>query len=97
MPETLPEWIRFNGLTHLKIKLNGDDLDWDVERVVGVDRVTAETQRQRGVSRWCYSLDFNERCANVGYLLEFLRQVARANRRTASSASHTSNSRRRAI
>ena len=24
---------------------------------------------------WYYSLDFNERCANVGYLLEFLRQV----------------------
>ena len=31
LPETLPEWIRFNGLTHLKIKLNGDDLAWDVE------------------------------------------------------------------
>src|SRR5947209_3378476 len=43
LPETLPEWIRFNGLTHLKIKLNGDDLAWDVERVLHVDRVAAET------------------------------------------------------
>jgi L-alanine-DL-glutamate epimerase-like enolase superfamily enzyme len=75
LPETLPEWIRFNGLTHLKIKLNGDDLGWDVQRVVRVDRVAAEAQRQRGVARWFYSLDFNERCADVGYLLEFLRQV----------------------
>ncbi len=75
LPETLPEWIRYNGLTHIKIKLNGDDLSWDVERVAGVDRVTEETQRQRGVSKWCYSLDFNERCANVGYLLEFLRKL----------------------
>ena len=75
LPQTLPEWIHFNGLTHLKIKLNGDDLGWDVERVVGVERVTAPTQRQRGVDRWCYSLDFNERCANVGYLLEFLRKL----------------------
>ncbi|HTU22665.1 MAG TPA: enolase C-terminal domain-like protein [Gemmataceae bacterium] len=75
LPMTLPEWIRFNGLTHLKIKLNGDDLAWDVERVVGVDRVSAETQRQRGVSRWCYSLDFNERCGSVAYLLEFLGKV----------------------
>jgi L-alanine-DL-glutamate epimerase-like enolase superfamily enzyme len=75
LPETLPEWIRFNGLTHIKIKLNGDDLGWDVERVVRIDRVAAQTQRQRGVSRWHYSLDFNERCANVGYLLEFLRRV----------------------
>src|SRR5262245_38196606 len=73
--ETPPEWIRFNGLTHLKIKLNGDDLDWDVERVVNVDRSAAEAQKQRGVERWFYSLDFNERCPNVGYLLEFLKRV----------------------
>jgi L-alanine-DL-glutamate epimerase-like enolase superfamily enzyme len=72
LPETLAEWIPFNGLTHIKIKLNGDDLAWDVERVVRVDRVTAEAQRQRGVSEWWYSLDFNERCPHVGYLLEFL-------------------------
>ena len=35
LPETLPEWIAADGLTHLKIKLNGDDLAWDVERVRG--------------------------------------------------------------
>jgi L-alanine-DL-glutamate epimerase-like enolase superfamily enzyme len=75
LPETLPEWIRADGLTHLKIKLNGDDLGWDVNRVIQIDRVAAETQRQRGVTRWYYSLDFNERCANVGYLLELLRKV----------------------
>lgn len=74
-PETLPEWIRHNGLTHLKIKLNGDDLSWDVSRVVNVDRVAARTQKERRVERWFYSLDFNERCANVDYLLEFLTQV----------------------
>ncbi len=78
LPETLPEWIRFNGLTHLKIKLNGDNLDWDVERVVYVDRVASETQRQRGVDNWYYSLDFNEKCPNVGYLLEFVNRVRNA-------------------
>jgi L-alanine-DL-glutamate epimerase-like enolase superfamily enzyme len=75
LPETLPEWIRFNGLTHLKIKLNGDDLAWDVDRVARIDRVAAATQRERGVETWWYSLDFNERCASVGYLLEFLARV----------------------
>jgi L-alanine-DL-glutamate epimerase-like enolase superfamily enzyme len=75
LPETLPDWIRYNGLTHLKIKLNGEDLNWDVERVVGVDRVTEETQRARGVTSWFYSLDFNERCANVSYLIEFLNRL----------------------
>jgi L-alanine-DL-glutamate epimerase-like enolase superfamily enzyme len=74
-PETLPEWIEHDGLTHLKIKLNGEDLDWDVNRVVKVDRTAAGVQKKRGVSTWHYSVDFNEKCANVGYLLEFLQRV----------------------
>jgi L-alanine-DL-glutamate epimerase-like enolase superfamily enzyme len=75
LPETLPEWIRFNGLTHLKIKLNGDDLGWDVERVLRVEAAAERTQKERDVSQWFYSLDFNERCRDVEYLLEFLRRV----------------------
>jgi L-alanine-DL-glutamate epimerase-like enolase superfamily enzyme len=75
LPETLPEWIAADGLTHLKIKLNGDDLRWDVERVVLIERAAAEAQAKRSVSRWSYSLDFNERCASVSYLLEFLAKV----------------------
>jgi L-alanine-DL-glutamate epimerase-like enolase superfamily enzyme len=78
LPETVPEWIRRNGLTHLKIKLNGEDLGWDVERVVRVDRTAAETQGARGVARWYYSLDFNEKCSSVAYLLEFLAKVREA-------------------
>jgi L-alanine-DL-glutamate epimerase-like enolase superfamily enzyme len=75
LPETLPEWIERDGLTHLKIKLNGDNLEWDVERVVRIDRITSQTQSRRGIERWFYSLDFNERCPNVGYLLEFLNRL----------------------
>lgn len=75
LPETLPEWIRYNGLTHIKIKLNGNDLAWDVERVLGVDRVTTQTQQQRGNPVWYYSLDFNEKCPHVQYLLDFLNQI----------------------
>jgi L-alanine-DL-glutamate epimerase-like enolase superfamily enzyme len=75
LPENLPEWIRFNGLTHLKIKLNGDSLQWDIDRVLSVDRAATETQHDRGVSTWYYSLDFNEKCPSVEYLLECLRRV----------------------
>lgn len=75
LPETLPEWIAADGLTHLKIKLNGDDLAWDVERVVSVEAVAAEAQRARGCPAWKYSLDFNERCANVQYVLDFLARL----------------------
>jgi L-alanine-DL-glutamate epimerase-like enolase superfamily enzyme len=75
LPETLPEWIDFNGLTHLKIKLDGQDLPGDLGRVLKIDRVTAETQGRRGVERWFYCLDFNENCPNVEFLLEFLRRL----------------------
>ncbi|MGA2035422.1 MAG: enolase C-terminal domain-like protein [Thermoguttaceae bacterium] len=75
LPETLAQWIVLNGLTHLKIKLNGDDLAWDVDRVVAVERVAAETQAARDCRHWCYSADFNERCASVDYVLAFLAQV----------------------
>lgn len=75
LPETLAEWIPFNGLTHLKIKLNGDDAGWDLERIIGVERTAAEAQAKRGVARWSYSLDFNERCPNVGYLIDLLNRL----------------------
>lgn len=75
LPETLPEWIHYNGLTHLKIKLNGDDLNWDLERIVKVDAVTSEVQAGRGVNEWYYSLDFNEQCQDVSYLLELLHKL----------------------
>jgi L-alanine-DL-glutamate epimerase-like enolase superfamily enzyme len=75
LPETLPEWIAYNGIKRIKIKLNGDDLAWDVNRVVKIDRATTETQARLNVSEWFYSLDFNERCPNVAYLLDFLKQL----------------------
>lgn len=72
LPETLPEWIRFNGLHHIKIKLQGDELAWDIDRVVSIDRIAQEV---RPDVDWRYCVDFNERCPNVEYLLGFLRQV----------------------
>ena len=78
LPETLGQWIAYSGLTHLKIKLNGDDLRWDVERVLAVERVAVVAQARRNVTDWHYSLDFNEKCRSVDYLLQFLAQVRAA-------------------
>ena len=75
MPETLPEWINADGLTHLKIKLNGDDIDWDVARVLRIDEVSIPTQAARGCDAWFYSCDFNEKCENVEYVLEFVNRI----------------------
>jgi L-alanine-DL-glutamate epimerase-like enolase superfamily enzyme len=72
LPETLAEWIDFNGLTHIKIKLQGEDLKWDIDRTVNIDRVAGETRPRVD---WRYCVDFNERCPNVEYVLEYLRKV----------------------
>lgn len=74
LPETLDEWIRRDGLTHLKIKLAGDDLDWDVARVMGVHEIATATRPELGDS-WAFSLDFNERCESADYVLEMLAEL----------------------
>ncbi|MCH7688097.1 MAG: hypothetical protein IH899_15690 [Planctomycetes bacterium] len=75
LPETLPEWIAADGLTHLKIKLAGEDLKWDVNRVLAVEKIASQAQKERGCEQWFYSCDFNEKCENVKYVLDFLKKI----------------------
>jgi L-alanine-DL-glutamate epimerase-like enolase superfamily enzyme len=78
LPETLDEWIRRDGLVRLKIKLQGDDLSWDVERTLAIDRVAlrlAHARSGQASPDMAYCLDFNERCPDVQYVLECLGQI----------------------
>ena len=75
LPQTLTEWITAEGLTHFKVKLNGSDLRLDVNRMVDIERVVSASQEKRRVRDWKYSLDFNEGCRDVDYLLDFLREI----------------------
>ncbi len=75
LPSTLAGWIEQDGLTHLKVKLDGADADWDLQRVLEVNRVA--DQGPRGADApWSFSLDFNERCQNEEYVLRLLDGVA---------------------
>ena len=75
LPETLQEWITHSGVNHLKIKLDGDDLPWDLQRIMAVDTVASEVEQSTGTSGWQYSLDFNERCQHVDYLVDLLHRL----------------------
>lgn len=80
LPETLPQWIDADGLTHLKIKLSGEDFDWDVGRVLAVERVAGDAQTARGCREWVTSCDFNERCESAEYVVDFLQAVRERSR-----------------
>lgn len=41
-PVTLTEWITRDGLTCLKIKLRGNDADWDYDRLVRIGEISLE-------------------------------------------------------
>jgi len=75
LPQSLEQWIVADGLTHLKIKLDGNDLDRDVARVVEINQVATSVKVPEGVRSWHYSLDFNEQCPDVEYLLDFVRHI----------------------
>lgn len=75
LPESLKDWIAAEGLTHFKVKLAGDNIDWDVERMLAIEKVVTEAEGARGCQNWYYSCDFNEKCPNVDYVLDFLKKV----------------------
>lgn len=74
LPETLEEWIQKQHLSHLKIKITGQDLDADVGRVFEIDRIAMRAAPTR---TWSYSIDFNEACENEDYVIDFLERLDR--------------------
>ena len=72
IPETLQEWVRADGVDHIKIKLDGNDLEWDIDRVLSVNAVLSELAEQKD---WRYSLDFNERCQDAEYVIDCLARI----------------------
>ncbi|MFM8577793.1 MAG: enolase C-terminal domain-like protein [Planctomycetaceae bacterium] len=69
-PVTLIDWIVRDGLTSLKVKLRGTDLDWDVARLMAV----GEAGMALGVRRFC--ADFNCTVEDPAYVLMALDQLA---------------------
>lgn len=77
LPETLEQWLQTDGISHLKIKLAGNDLDWDVGRIIEVNRVAEKVAPER---KWRVSLDFNEQCPNEDYVLDLIERIERLSR-----------------
>lgn len=65
-PVLLRDWIDRDGLFNLKIKLTGNDFDWDYERIVRVGRIALE----KGVKN--LTTDFNCTVENPEYVCQML-------------------------
>ena len=74
LPETLEKWLETDGITHLKIKLAGNNIDWDVGRIVEVTRICEGVTQER---KWKLSFDFNEQCPDEDYVLDLLERIER--------------------
>lgn len=69
-PVLLRDWIRRDGLKCLKIKLRGNDLEWDYERLVEIGKISLE----EGVTH--LTTDFNCMVTDPAYVNEILDRVA---------------------
>jgi len=75
LPVSLDQWIERDGLICLKVKLRGNDLDWDVERIIEVAAVAREVQMRQGKDELYLSVDTNEMCESPDYIVEMLLKV----------------------
>ena len=75
LPVSLDDWIRRDGMYCLKIKLLGNDLAWDLDRILAVDAVARETLDPERSEQPVYSVDTNEQCESPAYCVELLRRL----------------------
>jgi L-alanine-DL-glutamate epimerase-like enolase superfamily enzyme len=70
-PVLLADWIKTDGLKCIKVKLRGNDADWDYQRLVRVGRISVEHGAE-----WL-TADFNCTVTDPQYVCEILDRFAR--------------------
>ncbi|MFP4249530.1 MAG: enolase C-terminal domain-like protein [Armatimonadota bacterium] len=75
LPNCLEDWIAYEGMYCLKVKLRGDDLDWDVERMIAVHDVGREQLDALGIHEMHLTADTNEMCESPEYIVEMLHRI----------------------
>ncbi len=74
-PVSLDEWIRAEGMYCLKVKLRGNDLDWDVDRTLAVYRIGREELPKLDIEEMHLTADTNEQCETPEYIIEMLHRI----------------------
>ena len=69
-PVLLRDWIRTDGLQCLKIKLRGNDIAWDYQRLIRIGQIAAEENCPH------LTADFNCTVTDPAYVCEILDRIA---------------------
>jgi L-alanine-DL-glutamate epimerase-like enolase superfamily enzyme len=75
LPNCLEDWIARDGVFCLKVKLRGNDLEWDVERMIAVHDVAGPVLAKLRIPDLFLTADTNEQCTSPDYVIEMLRRV----------------------
>ncbi len=75
LPNCLADWIAYEGMYCLKVKLRGNDLDWDVERMIAVHDIGRAELDALGVEAMHLTADTNEMCESPEYIVEMLERI----------------------
>ncbi|MCE5238458.1 hypothetical protein LLH23_08185 [bacterium] len=76
LPVSLEEWIERDGLRCFKVKLRGNNNEWDVERTAHVAEVIRDTYARLGITdRFVLSTDSNEMNPDPESVVDYLRRL----------------------
>ena len=82
LPVSLDQWIRFEGLHCLKVKLRGNDLPWDLDRMQAVGSIARAEHQKLGLNELWLTADTNEMCDEPQYMIELLEKLREQDRPT---------------
>jgi len=82
LPVSLDQWIRYDHLHCLKVKLKGTDLDWDLARLREVAAIAHEAHEELDLEGLFFSADTNEQCESPQYCVEMLERLRETDPRT---------------
>jgi len=75
LPDSLEEWIEKEGIFCFKVKLRGNDINWDVERTRRVAEVARKMLSKKGKDKFFLSVDFNEMCESPQVVIDYLNKL----------------------
>ncbi|MDA3811312.1 MAG: mandelate racemase/muconate lactonizing enzyme family protein [Spirochaetaceae bacterium] len=67
----LESWLNSGGIKRIKIKLSGDNLDWDLQRLIEIGRRIEEFDIE------AVSIDYNGPASECWWLIDFLDKIER--------------------